>query len=160
MAQVDRDEVVLPERELDPEVERDERRDREARQEGDLVEGGEVLRIAHREREVPPETLEGHDEKARRELSRDEPQDVGADVDEVGPAARRHAVLNRERAEEEVLADPAELEEVRAEAPLQPRLLGERTVPQLRGDRLPADEDLADPAPHGWNLAGTSRGAG
>ena len=69
-------------------------------------------------------------------------------------------MLHGERAEEEVLADSAQLEEVRADAPAQANLLGERPVPQLRRDRLPSDQDFPDPASHAENLAGTAAAAG
>jgi len=69
-------------------------------------------------------------------------------------------VLHGERAEEEVLADSAQLEEVRADAPAQANLLGEGTVPELGRDRFPSNQDFPDSASHVENLAGTAVAAG
>ena len=155
VSRVDVHAVVLREGDLDPHVERDERADGEAGEEGDLVEGGEVFRVPHREGEIPAEAPEGEDEEVRRELRRHETEDVGADLDEIGRGAGGDAVLHGERAQEEVLADSAQLQEVRAEAPAQANLLGERPVPELRRDRFPSDQNFPDPTSHRENLAGT-----
>ena len=160
VAQVDGDPVVLLERELDPEVECDEGCDRKPRQEGDFVDRREVLRVAHGEGEVSAEPLERDDEEVRGELGRDEAEDVGADLGQVRGRAGGDSVLHGERPEEQVLADPAQLQEVRAEAPLLLHLLGEGAVPQLLGDGFTTHENVPDPAPHEENLAGTEAEAG
>ena len=160
IARVDRHAVVLREGDLDPHVEGDERADGEAGEEGDLVEGGEVFRVPHGEGEVPAEAPEGEDEEVRGELPRHETEDVGADLDEIGRRAGGDAVLHGERAEEKVLADSAQLQEVRADAPAQANLLGERPVPELRRDRFSSDQDFPDPTSHVENLAGTAATAG
>jgi hypothetical protein len=69
-------------------------------------------------------------------------------------------VLNGERTKQEILADPAQLEEVRTEAPAEAHLLCESTVAQLGRDGLPSDQDFAYPSSHGENLAGTGAAAG
>ena len=69
-------------------------------------------------------------------------------------------MLDREGPEEEVLADAAQLEEVRAEPPAQLDLLVESAVPHLGRDRLPSEQNVADAPSHEENLAGTGADAG
>ena len=151
---------MLRKGDLHPEVQGDERADGEAGEEGDLIEGGKVPGVPHRQRKIPAEAPEGDDEQVCGQLARHEPEDVGADVSEILGSAGGDPVLYGEGAKEEVLPYSTQLEEVRAETTAQADLPLESPVPQLGRNRLPSDEDFSDPASHEANLAVSAARAG
>jgi len=113
-----------------------------ARRERELVDHGEVPRVAAQDRETPPGERARDHLEAVRELGLEQREQRAVEVDvAVGRAA---AVLARERLREHLLGDGAELEEVRPEPSAEEHLRLERLAHAIGRAGTHIHEELAE----------------
>src|SRR5437867_5928764 len=135
--------VVAVDRLPDGRLRRHQRQDLEIRHEGDVVQGEDVRRIRHGERQRVPHLPDRDHLVLPRDGRRHELQHVGLDV-ELGQRDRRHAVLPREESDQLVFVDEVEPDEDRADLLRGALLLRERLLELLRGKQAIGDEKISE----------------
>jgi methylmalonyl-CoA mutase, C-terminal domain len=119
--------------------------DGESGQERDLIHGGKIRRIPHREKKIASDASKGNGVEPRGELGRDEPEDVGPDLGQVDRGGGRDLTLHRQRPEQQLFGKRAHLHEGRPEAsPLLGLLMLEGFLPLFVRQRLGAHEQVAE----------------